>query len=351
MVLVSGCQIYFGGTGDDDDCYAVDGRSAVADPGGGYLNPSTLACEFTGGGGGCGSNDFRPAASDWALCYTTCSGMTEGQCVQSDGCRAIYKQYEVFDPDAWIPVFDVCAATAPSGPVRGGGCDGLDAYECSRHDDCAAVRDPMSGSFAGCQAETWVCPDVPVRPPLRNPASGKCESPGGNPCDPAVPPPTLVPDWGACDSPCAGLDETTCRAADACRAIYADASPPWTEQAPHFVYKDCWPTAPSGPVHGGGCQGLDAYGCSRHDDCVAHHDADWSACMNDATCPWTVGEFRSCEDESTPPPPPPACPTLGEAACIARTDCTPLYRGEDCDCTPMGCTCSTWTFDACQAGP
>jgi len=34
----------------------------------------------------------------------------------------------------------MCVGTAPSGPVNGTACAGLDAHECSRHDDCIAVH-------------------------------------------------------------------------------------------------------------------------------------------------------------------------------------------------------------------
>ena len=61
-----------------------------------------------------------------------------------------------------------------------------------------------------------------------------------------------------------------------------------------FVYEACWPTAPSGPVRGGGCVGLDAQECSRHDDCVAQHDSDWSACPSfDPSCDFTASTFLS----------------------------------------------------------
>src|SRR5689334_25084569 len=42
-----------------------------------------------------------------------------------------------------------------------------------------------------------------------------------------------------------------------------------------------------------------------------------------------------------------ACRTLtSEAACVARTDCAPLYRGEHCACTPT-CDCEIRVYDHC----
>jgi hypothetical protein len=52
-------------------------------------------------------------------------------CVAATVCRATFCAED--------GAFHTCRATAPSGPVSGGGCAGLDAQACSRHDDCAAL--------------------------------------------------------------------------------------------------------------------------------------------------------------------------------------------------------------------
>jgi hypothetical protein len=355
-----GCQFYFGGTGDDD---CVD--NGALDPANGLLDPSTLQCVWNGGGGGCGDG-IRPAGADaiyhdWAQCYGACDGLAEDSCLASDGCRAIYNDLEACQPDGTcgrVLTYAECVGTAPSGPVRGGDCSILGAEECSRHDDCSAVHAGVPGQFELCQAEP-ICgaggmDQVPPPALLRDPQSGKCVDIGGNPCLPApgtdpnggVDAPIAFPDWGFCDSPCGALGEADCRASDACRAIYANGCPP-NADCYQLEFAACWPTAPSGPIHGT-CEGLDAYTCSLHDDCTAEHESDWSGCMDPASCDWTVGQFLACHAEATPPPPPPECATLGESACITRQDCTPLYEGVNCSCSPSGCGCQDWVFDSCE---
>jgi hypothetical protein len=209
----------------------------------------------------------------------------------------------------------------------------------------------------------------------RDPYSGTCQAFGGYPCDDACGPcPDYAydvqaqPDWAMCYGSCEGLNEPACKETSGCRAIYENTT-----------FFGCWGTAPSGPVQGGDCTTFDAYECSRHDDCVANHDAGPS-----------IGNFLSCGDEETitgdpgscvgevscdalPPNCPagtipgrrngcwtgycipyaqcdqlPSCSSLGEAQCIARTDCSPLYQGNICNCTMNGCTCQSWTFDVCE---
>ena len=396
VLLLPGCTFYFGGD-DDDDCSDNTAPEWRQD----LLNPYTADCEPVGTPGGCGFDapaqgdgirDY-PAQQDWAQCFA-CQGLNEFQCLASDGCRGLYQELEWCAEDGscgWTSFFETCVGTAPSGPVRGE-CIYLDAYECSRHDDCIAFHHGVPGEFTRCDREPPVACDGGGAPPgpqqlLRDPESGQCvidpsyPNPNPNPClpqptptpepqpdDPAptpgdpddpgngsgggadlpIPPP-LPTDWGVCDGFCETLSEADCKAADACRAIYANSCAPNTDcWIPEF--EACWPTAPSGPVIGGGCENLAAYECSRHNDCSAVHDSDWSACPDWSDCDYVAGRFRECRAESTPPPPPPACGTLDEDACIAREDCTPLYIGEDCDCTPMGCTCEKWLFDVCSGG-
>jgi hypothetical protein len=355
LFSASGCQFYFGDDDDDDQpCERPEAPGAPYE----ILNPYTLACESPWGGGGCVSPAGAPAedgfrdsiAYDWAECTAACASYGESDCLAADGCRAIYTELEVFEPNAIIQRFTTCVATAPSGPVRGGSCEVLDAQECSRHDDCSAVHASVPGDFERCQSEP-VCAagDSLPMPQQRDPESGQCVGGGGPPCsndgfDPAPPGPGQ--DWGSCESECTDLSEGDCRASDACRAIYANACRP-NEDCYALEYAACWPTAPSGPVRGGSCQNLDAYTCSLHDDCTAIHANDWSACGSDDCTP-TLSRFERCDDESAPPL---VCYLLPESACIERDDCTPLYEGIDCSCTPMGCGCNDWSFTACEANP
>ena len=189
---------------------------------------------------------------------------------------------------------------------------------------------------------------------LRNPATGLCEyvggggGGGGDDCyeTQSARAPAYVPDWGTCASACEFLDETSCQAADGCRAVYTD----WcTTAGVDCLSRDfaaCWPTAPSGPFRNGDCRGLDAYACSLYDDCSPVHEA---SCVPGAPgCVNTAAGFLACDDERGTPPP--VCTALDESACIVRADCTPLYEGSDCSCDPSGCHCNTQTFVSCEAG-
>jgi hypothetical protein len=173
---------------------------------------------------------------------------------------------------------------------------------------------------------------------LRDPVSGQCETVttgGCGACTPCGLPVsnTYPADWAPCDSQCRGLAETTCLATPACQAEYLS-------NGTTSSFWGCYAVAPSGPIEGS-CTGLDAYACSRHDDCTANYgpvgDGDPTG-------------FVKCVAEGPPPPPPPACDTLTtESACTARTDCDAVYDGFDCTCDPSGCTCKTETFAKCQA--
>lgn len=219
-----------------------------------------------------------------------------------------------------------------------------------------------------------------------NPPTFPCDSECGAPCigdaeQPGVP----QPSWGFCDSFCTGLDEATCLATAGCRGGYIDGG----DGAD--IFDQCWMTDTLGPIQGE-CNGLDAYSCSQHDDCIAIHA---NACADPNTDPALVpacmGAFQSCanEDGSTDPGncydevlcdgPTPECPPdtlpgikdgcytgfcipidqcegqltcdqiVEETACIGRADCTPLYLGDNCTCDPNGCVCTNLTYDSCEA--
>lgn len=241
--------------------------------------------------------------------------------------------------------------------------------------------------------------DVPALEPLpgiRNPYSGQCEFHGGGgggtcnpacgPCEPTPADPApggALPSWGFCESYCSGLDQLTCLATPGCRGAYLDSG----------VYFECWAVDMTGPIQGGGCEGLDAWSCSVHDDCIAVHAstcpiADPSG-GGDIAC--GAGQFVACAAEpggtdpgtcfgdvfceSEPPgcppnsipgrrngcwtgacilveqcePMPVSCEAIAdEETCIARPECEPLYEGSDCTCTPDGqCECTTWEFTGC----
>ena len=193
-------------------------------------------------------------------------------------------------------------------------------------------------------------------PLLRNPDSGQCEEqvvppPGGGECDvcgrcpptPADQEPQALPDWGECQNACTGLDEATCLATDACRAAYLTACVGGGCPDDGYEYYGCWAVAPAGSTRGGTCEGLGAYDCSRHDDCVSRH-VKIVDCVNCTSDP-TVGGFESCAAEGEPVQ---ACAELGEADCVAREDCNPFYEGEGCTCDGDACSCADWLFRACE---
>jgi hypothetical protein len=241
-------------------------------------------------------------------------------------------------------------------------------------------------------------------PGLRNPETGQCEYYGGGgggggggcddrcgPCPAGAEPvadPIALPSWGSCESQCTGLDEATCLETSACRAIYVGGDA--------LTYADCWAVDTSGPIQGGGCEGLDATTCSMHDDCSAVHQSscpdggeggaeapeptdcttpgafgycvaesetgDPGACTGEVTCD---GLLPDCPEGTTPGIADgcytgycipleecddlPACGELAdETSCIERADCTPIYEGVNCDCAGDACTCDDWIFTSCE---
>jgi hypothetical protein len=170
----------------------------------------------------------------------------------------------------------------------------------------------------------------------RDPATGICQS-FGQPCDPACGQACpaggqILPNWPVCNGACENLTETQCLATNNCHAAYQDDS------AERPVFWGCWDMPPSGTIHGA-CSGLDSMTCAEHDDCYSLYTGPVNQPPN------FVPSFEGCFPET----PPIACSTLTtEAACTARTDCTPEYIGMNCTCDPSGCTCQTKTFDHCQ---
>lgn len=162
----SGCTLYFGDdTGDDCQLFGAADEAAA-----GLRNPQTNQCDFFGGGGGgCGPQPvdtaedapgFQPSPNDWASCFTECEGLSETDCFGAERCRATYLQCP---PGAdCFRQFSGCVGIAPSGPATGEACQGLDAYGCSRHNDCVAIYSTTdvpgdgyegTGVFIGCDAE------------------------------------------------------------------------------------------------------------------------------------------------------------------------------------------------------
>lgn len=279
LVLVSGCDLYWNHGDDDCKVYPYEGDIA---PSPGYRNPNTGQCEGWGWGGcddpcaPCPAYDQLGGAGaqpDWASCQSACTGLAEGACLAQAGCQA---SYDLSGSDA---DYAGCYETAPSGPVSTGTCAGLDAHECSRHDNCSSYYIPgPPGSFARCEAETTstACAAVDCG------AGYHCEDQCKDTCGPNA---DCGPQCGAMCVPdgnvCAGVD---CGPGYECIETCVDPTPTHNGQC----FAQCHPTT-------------------------------------------------ACEAVTT------------EADCAARTDCTTVYNGDDCTCTPSGgCHCEILTYTRCE---
>jgi len=165
LVAAAGCVITFGDDGDIVCPPAQEGPPLE------LRDPYTGTCQLVGGGGGDGdgNGDGRcdPPLPDWAWCYRYgCEALDEGTCLATRHCRGAYVLPDESPPppcvpgaDCWPvgPAFLECWGVPPLG-TRHESCDGLDAYACSRDDECIAVyrkldrsRPPLS--FAYCASE------------------------------------------------------------------------------------------------------------------------------------------------------------------------------------------------------
>lgn len=175
----------------------------------------------------------------------------------------------------------------------------------------------------------------------RNPDTGECQGNGGYPCDERCGPCPLADqaerDWGSCYSECDGKSANDCMATPGCYAAFTE----FPTQDCGAEFRGCWQTAPSGPV-GGACDNLDAYGCSRHDNCTAHYtDEDWQKPENVRTSPNIPPTFMFCKAE----PPGASC---ASTTCGAGTHCEEqctVCEGGGCQtcqpiCVPDGNACA-----------
>ena len=285
FLLLAGCDLYWN-TGDDDPCL-YDGRGAPDIWEGQNLrNPDSGQCEIIGGGqqpcdsqcGPCAELDVAtPPIPDWGACFSACDSLGPDDCLAAAGCRAVYLD----DASTALTDFLGCWATAPSGPIEGGSCVGLDAYTCSRHDDCTATYGPTG--FVACQPEPSSngCSAIDCGPGAHcEEQCYPCDSTGGTAC-PAQCQTMCVPDQNACAA--------------------VDCAPGYT------CVEVCDPMT----ANGGGGQ------CGPQ--CVP------------------IGPGVACETLTT------------EGDCTARSDCTPVYQGEDCTCYPGYCECNILTYERCES--
>lgn len=318
-VLLCGCDLYFGGGGDDVPC-AYDYGGGAAEPA--YYevrDPQTGVCQGGGGGGWCedgcgpcpGPAGGAGAIADWGSCYSLCSGLDEQSCFSTSGCYAAYLNDATTDGPR---EFWGCWQTAPSGPVQGS-CADLDAYSCSRHDDCIAIYNGVvdgmdtaypGTTFAACAAEPATCDSDKDCGPnaFCDHATGVCIPKDPRACD-VIACGTGYHCEEQCysDVPMSGSCEPVCVADLTCAAV------------------DCAP----------------GYACSQ----VCVSGTNGTTTCYPACLPETCGNSQS--------PCPLACELLTtEAACSARNDCVPVYDGDQCTCYPTYCECQVLTYDHCE---
>jgi hypothetical protein len=329
-LLLTGCDLYFGGGGGDDVCNYGTGGGGALPPAYEVRDPNTGVCQYQGGGypcdGVCGpcEGDVAIAQPDWGACYGHCSGLDEAACFTTSGCYAAYLDDPAADGkrDFWG-----CWETAPSGPIQGQ-CSNLDAQSCSRHDDCIAIYSGMSDATDTAYAGTKFlqCAAEPTTYCTSNADCGAdaiCDTTQCYP-DPNCP---SCPTCGACPDVCYGVcipkDPMACDVIDCGPGYHCD------EQC----YGD--PMMQS-------CQPV----CVQDITCASVDCGPGYTCAQ--TC--TTGTNGQVTCYPTCQPDPAACATLtSEAACVARMDCIPVYDGQDCTCYPDHCECQVLTYERCEA--
>jgi hypothetical protein len=140
IATLPACTIVWGDGDDDVICPgAVGDQNGLAAPIPGQVNPFTLECQFFGGGGGCSGED-RAEPPTWGYCESQCTGLSESACVNTSGCRTAYDHNCLLTdgPCPALTPYIGCFAVDMTGPVQGA-CEGLDGFECSRHDDCLST--------------------------------------------------------------------------------------------------------------------------------------------------------------------------------------------------------------------
>jgi hypothetical protein len=318
-VLLGGCYLYQG----DDDCLYDEGTVNAVD----LRNPATGMCEYFEtweGGGDClpggdygdrTDKEAPPERLDWAMCTGRCDGLDEQGCMLTAGCRAAYvsdcpQGYDCTDTNY---TFYGCWDVAPSGPVQGGGCGALDAYECSRHDDCSARHFPADG--CGTMGDC---------------APGFVDPEGIGVFETCV---DEVQELTGCFEDYECPDGSTCNAEEICLPS------PWACKGAVPCDDRCYGYCVPGEVEAGNC--YDIVMCnSLPPECPDNTlpgivDGCWSGyCIALAEC------------EAAP-----ACADLSsEAMCVARAECVPIYMGIDCTCDDNGCVCNELLYKECSAG-
>ena len=389
LAITPACTIYFGDDDGDDDCVlpgAADEAFAVP-----LRNPETGVCEDFGGGGGGGGcyGDDRPAGApqpvpDWGACFSACESLSETECWAAEQCRAVYYA-EPCAPDqngdTWcespVPAagFLGCWAIAPSGPAAERvACESLDAYECSRHNDCVANYLPEGGAndaavfdFVSCGPEPGAsgCALLECGPGYHcEETCFPCDSTDGTECPPFCEA-TCVPDQNQCPILCPPNSECVELCSDcmpgqpdcdpACRWECVPVGPPLTCEdvtcAPDETCEmQCYP-GPNGEM--GDCRPVcvpTGNSCSTVVCAPGTHCEELCEvpppCLPNEPCP-----PPTCGPVCVPDGPPPGCAGLtDEMSCLAAAPlCRPLYTGT-CWVNPDGTwVCVDTEFVRCES--
>lgn len=148
LALAPACTISWGGDDDVICPLEADDGNGISAPLPGLLNPWNLQCEYYGGGTGCSGAEEadRAPPPTWGSCDSTCGGLDETTCIATAACRTAYDHNCLLTdgPCPALTPFLGCFPVDTTGPVQGI-CEGLDAFECSRHDNCLATYNESNG--------------------------------------------------------------------------------------------------------------------------------------------------------------------------------------------------------------
>ncbi len=353
LAALPACNIYWGDDGDD-----CEGNGDVAFSG--LRNPENGACEsFGGGGGGCyqpqaeADDGARAPLPDWGECPSACEQLTESDCWAAERCRAVYTVTECPQDalcDEPPTAFYGCWSIAPSGPAyERVACESLDAYDCSRHNDCVGVYSSLMWAFAALEAPPLQFESCATE--QQQGCYGDADCPSGWNCTAntdCLPPPGCDAESNACPPVCYGVCEPpigTCAVIECVPGYHCEET--------------CFPCdSPGGgvgcdPVCQGGCvadQNMCPILCSPDSQCVevctgggggsgGNGDmqpqpvCSWQCVPVGPTCAdVTCGPGTVCELQCTTDPNggtcAPVCVPSGGGACAA-VDCGPGYHCEE----------------------
>jgi hypothetical protein len=360
FALASGCFIY-----DDDRCdfgTAADERAPQAE----QRNPETGQCEVQGGGyptpdprcddddeprepQPADDSDGAQALEDWGMCYGGCEGLDEATCLDTPLCRAAYVGQCLQDVSCYAGSegleFYECWSVAPQNPTSTGSCGNLDAYECSRHDNCAAVHDQAQGAAGGEGGAEAPQSDLAIaigRFTTCVPELTACDLEDPDSCgdgarcvaDPECQPPPCEDEEGCptCAGVCVPDERQLCY-----QAVTCDGEPPACDGGTlPGILDGCW-TGECVEVAAcaeGTCEGevtcdAEAISCPLGSTPGVRDGCYTGYCIPDASCQAL------------------ACAELDEPTCVERADCTAYYEGVGCECDGDECVCEDWVFASC----